>query len=69
MNKKLLYLDDVRTPTSDEWVVVRNYDEFVSAIMLNGLGAFELISLDHDLGETAMIEYYNNVKENYNISY
>ena len=25
-----LYLDDVRTPNNEEWVVVRNYDEFVS---------------------------------------
>ena len=60
-NKLLLYLDDVRTPKNDEWVVARNYDEFIKIIKLKGLELFELISLDHDLGETAMIEYYNNV--------
>jgi hypothetical protein len=70
MDKKiLLYLDDVRTPINGEWFVVRNYDEFVAKIKLHGLENFELISLDHDLGESAMIEYYNNVKENYIIDY
>ena len=24
-----IYLDDVRTPVETEWVVVRNYEEFV----------------------------------------
>ena len=68
-NKLRLYLDDVRTPTNDDWVVVRNYDEFVAQINLHGLENFELISLDHDLGDTAMIEYYTNVKNNYNLDY
>lgn len=68
-NKLRLYLDDVRTPTNDEWIVVRNYDEFVAQINLHGLENFELISLDHDLGDTAMIEYYTNVKNNYNLDY
>ena len=64
-----LYLDDVRTPSNDEWIVVRNYDEFVSMIRLKGLENFEVISLDHDLGDTAMIEYYTNVKNNYTLEY
>jgi hypothetical protein len=68
-NKMRLYLDDVRTPNAEDWIVVRNYDEFVSIIRLNGLDKFDVISLDHDLGDTAMIEYYNNVKENYIINY
>jgi hypothetical protein len=68
-NKLRLYLDDVRTPTDTEWVVVRNYNEFVTQINSNGLENFELISLDHDLGDTAMIEYYTNVKHNYNLDY
>lgn len=68
-NRKRLYLDDVRTPKDDEWIVVRNYDEFVSNINLHGLSNFELISLDHDLGEGAMIEYYTNVKNNYILDY
>ena len=64
-----LYLDDVRTPNSENWTVVRNYDEFVSHIMLNGLENYEVISLDHDLGEESMYEYYTNVKNNFTLNY
>ena len=73
-----LYLDDMRTPLSpnnewvegiEEWQVVRSYDEFVSHIRLNGLENYEVISLDHDLGEGAMVEYYTNVKPNYELNY
>ena len=31
--KKRLYLDDVRTPKGDDWVIVRNYEHFVSEIV------------------------------------
>ena len=69
-NKKMyLYLDDVRIPTEGEWEVVRNYDEFVAHIKLNGLENYEVISLDHDLGESAMIEYYTNTKPNFELDY
>jgi hypothetical protein len=68
-NKLYLYLDDVRTPKADNWEVVRNYDEFIAHIKLKGLGAYEVISLDHDLGEGAMVEYYTNVKPNYELDY
>ena len=68
-NRKRLYLDDIRTPKDSEWIVVRNYDEFVLKINLYGLSNFEVISLDHDLGEGAMIEYYTNVKNNYMLDY
>ena len=73
-----LYLDDVRTPKSpnnewvdgfNEWQVVRNYDEFVAHIRLNGLENYEVISLDHDLGKEAMDEFYNNVHPNYSLNY
>ncbi len=73
-----LYLDDVRTPKdqNNEWVdgvpqweVVRSYDEFVAHIQKNSLENYELISLDHDLGETAMKEFYNNVHPNYTLDY
>jgi len=70
INKRLrLYLDDVRTPVSQDWIIARNYDEFVAQIKLHGLDNFEVISLDHDLGEGAMIEYYTNVKNNYMLDY
>jgi hypothetical protein len=69
-NKKIyLYLDDVRTPTDGEWEVVRNYDEFVAHIKMNGLENYETISLDHDLGDTAMQEYFNNVSPHYTLDY
>lgn len=63
-----IYLDDVRTPTANEWVVVRSYDEFVAKINELGFDNVEHISLDHDLGETAMAEYYNGIK-NYTLNY
>ena len=67
--KMYLYLDDVRIPVEGNWEVVRNYDEFVAHIKLNGLENYEVISLDHDLGESAMQEYYTNVKPNYELDY
>ena len=68
-NKIYLYLDDVRTPTDDRWQVVRNHEEFVAHIRMRGLENYEVISLDHDLGDTAMAEYYNNVSKNYVLDY
>ncbi len=68
-NKIYLYLDDVRIPIEGDWQVVRNYEEFVNHINLNGLENYEAISLDHDLGEGAMVEYYTNVKPNYELDY
>jgi hypothetical protein len=64
-----LYLDDVRTPKDDSWQVVKDYTEFVSHIRLNGLENYEVISLDHDLGEQAMDEFYNNALPNYTLNY
>ena len=64
-----LYLDDVRTPKDADWQVVRSYDEFVAHIRLHGLENYDLMSLDHDLGDTAMTEYYNNVHPNYTLDY
>jgi len=32
-----IYLDDMRTPVDKDWVVVRNYDEFVEKITEIGL--------------------------------
>lgn len=45
-----LYLDDVRDPhPSHGFDVVRNFAEFVSYIISNGIP--DVISFDHDLGE------------------
>jgi len=56
-----LFLDDIRIPddvlkywdnpiyeSSTQWVIVRNYDQFVKAITEQGIP--EMISFDHDLG-------------------
>jgi len=69
MNRYSIYLDDVRTPTQGDWIVVRNYDEFVAKITELGLENIKLISLDHDLGESAMREWHNNVYTNYTLDY
>jgi hypothetical protein len=69
MNKKFIYLDDVRTPHDPRWTVVRNYDEFVAVITTFGLDNIELISLDHDLGDTAMMEWHTNVYHNFKLDY
>jgi hypothetical protein len=46
---KKLYLDDIRTPQTEGWIIVRNYEDFVAWIRLNGCP--DEVSFDHDLGE------------------
>lgn len=46
---KKLYLDDIRTPNSDGWDIVRNYEQFVDWIQKNG--APDIVSFDHDLAD------------------
>jgi len=67
--KSKIYLDDVRTPIDPTWVVVRNYEQFVDIVTYIGLENIELISLDHDLGDTAMNEWHKNVYHNYTLDY
>ncbi len=69
MDKIRIYLDDVRTPNQDTWVIARNYDEFVKIVNESGLSSIDMISLDHDLGESAMKEYFTNVSPNYKLDY
>ena len=50
-----LYLDDVRMPSQSgykdsEWIVVRNYADFVSAIEKH-FSDLEMVSFDHDLSD------------------
>ena len=66
---KKIYLDDVRTPVDKDWIIVRDYEQFVSKIQDIGLENIELISLDHDLGDTAMSEWHKNVYHNYTLNY
>ena len=78
MKKHRIYLDDMRTPkpsdirwfvSTPEWTVVRSYKEFVSKITEIGLENIELISLDHDLGDSAIKEWQTNVYHNYTLNY
>lgn len=69
MKKYRIYLDDVRTPTDSDWLVVRDYDQFVNTIEEIGLDNIDVISLDHDLGDSAMQEYFNNVAPNFKLDY
>jgi hypothetical protein len=64
-----IYLDDIRTPVDKDWVVVRSYDEFVDKVNEIGLENIETISLDHDLGISAMREWHTNVYNNYTLDY
>jgi hypothetical protein len=70
MEKKRIYLDDVRTPVEEnKWIVVRSYEEFVDKVNEIGLENIDIISLDHDLGDTAMAEWHRNVYQNYELNY
>jgi hypothetical protein len=46
---KKLYLDDIRNPKTDGWTIVRNYEDFINYIEVNGIP--DEISFDHDLGD------------------
>lgn len=67
--KKKIYLDDVRTPVDPTWTVVRNYEQFVHTVTWIGLENIDVISLDHDLGDSAMAEWHKNVYHNYELNY
>lgn len=72
--KRQIYLDDVRTPKPsadfpEGWIVVRSYSQFLQRVEEIGLSNISVISLDHDLGPSAMTEYYNNVSKNYTLDY
>jgi len=67
--KYKIYLDDIRTPIDKDWLVVRDYYQFINLVSKLELDSIELISLDHDLGDTAMQEYFSNVSKNYKLDY
>lgn len=69
MKNLYIYLDDIRTPKESNWIVVRSYEQFVDKVLEVGLQNVHTISLDHDLGDTAMQEYYRNVRTNYKLDY
>jgi len=57
---KALWLDDIRIPTEvlegyEDWVIVKNYNEFVNYIINNGMP--DIISMDHDLHDEHINDY------------
>lgn len=49
-----LFLDDIRNPPDDSWVVVRTAEECMRILQTEKV---ELCSLDHDLGENVPTGY------------
>jgi hypothetical protein len=50
-----LFLDDIRNPPDDSWIVARSYNELIKIV--SERGAPDHVSFDHDLG----IESYGTV--------
>ena len=71
MMKKWIWLDDTRIPIYylNLWIITTNYDEFVREVEKIGLQNIDLISLDHDLGDSAMEEFFKNTAINHQINY
>ncbi len=44
-----LFLDDIRLPVDDDWVIVRNFAAATNYVMKNGYPSE--VSFDHDLGD------------------
>jgi len=64
-----IFLDDLRTPVNKDWTIVRDFHQFCNLVQKVGLENIEMISFDHDLGDTAVKEYFANTKDNYTIDY
>lgn len=45
---KKLWIDDIRNPLDENWIIARTSKEAINYIMRNGLP--DIISFDHDLG-------------------
>lgn len=49
------YLDDLRNPVDDNWIIARNSEDAMKMVLSDGMPPFA--SFDHDLGgdDTAMV--------------
>lgn len=63
-----VYLDDYRIPIDKDWTLVKSYDEFVDVVSEN-FSEIEEIQFDHDLGDMAIMEYYQNTSKSFTINY
>jgi len=50
-----------------EWVIVRNYNDFVAVILRDGVP--QIISFDHDLGDTAYQEFHRANNSDKTVNY
>jgi hypothetical protein len=68
-----LFLDDMRMPDDVvwvklpqvEWIIVRNYNEFVNEVLTNGIP--NIVTFDHDLGLSDAKVYVKALKNNKNV--
>ncbi|MDZ7817261.1 MAG: cyclic-phosphate processing receiver domain-containing protein [Aliarcobacter sp.] len=58
-----LYLDDIRTPKNNDFIIVRSFQEAVKFVQQNGIPNY--ISFDHDLG---CDEFNNNYPSGYDFA-
>jgi len=63
MKNLYLYLDDKRIPKDSKWIIAKNYKKFVDIVNKEGLGNFNVISLDHDLADFQKIPNYKEFIE------
>jgi len=45
-----IFLDDIRIPLDENWIIVKSYVDFINFIKSHQWDLIEEISLDHDLG-------------------
>jgi hypothetical protein len=45
-----IFLDDIRVPLDESWIVIKSYKRFVEFIIIQDFNSISEISLDHDLG-------------------
>ena len=60
-----IFLDDIRTPKSNDWIIIRNYFDFIKAFEILTFDDIGIISLDHDLAD---YDIRGNEKTGYDIA-
>jgi hypothetical protein len=45
-----IFLDDIRIPFDDQWIIVKDYEQFIEYVVKIDFNEIYEISLDHDLG-------------------
>lgn len=53
-----LWVDDIRNSPDDSWIIARDYNKAIDCL---DTGFFDVVSLDHDLGDESAKTGYNIV--------